>query len=324
MKRFYLISGLCLVLLTAHAQQIATFDDVELQNDSYYNGADLAGGFFSGGLWFPNEYVADWQYWSGFSVSNMKDIATPGYGNQYSAITGGGADESENYAVVFFPGELMLEFEQPVNVSGFELTNSTYAYLSMRDGDPSGFSKKFGGEDGADPDFFKLLVWGTDASGKLTHTVEFFLADFRKEKPEEKCIVNSWEWIDLSSLGTVVSLHFDMESSDMGEYGMNTPAYFCMDNFTVSETATHSGWLAQREPEITVFPNPVKDNFFVELTDGLKNIKLTASTGKILFQQEILGGQTIQISTLKGMPGGIYFLTVQEGGKSYTRKVLKK
>ena len=322
MKKIYLILFLSLVVFYASAQHVATFDDVELEAGSYYNGEDSAGGFLSGGFWFPNEYNADWQYWSGFSVSNITDNATPGYENQYSAITGSGAEDSENYAVVYFPGELKIEFEQPVDLTGFYATNSTLTYLLMRDGDPLGFSKKFGGESGQDPDFLKLLIWGTDESGNTTETVEFYLADYRDENPEMKYILNEWRWVDLSSIKNVTALHFGMESSDVGEYGMNTPAYFCMDDFTVG-TFTFSDRIAMQTPEINVFPNPVKDNFFVDLKDGFKTITLTDSNGRILFQQQVSEEQILQISALKDMPAGVYFLNVRDGDRIFIRKILR-
>jgi hypothetical protein len=229
MKNFYLIAGLWAALFSANAQHAATFDDVELQTGSFYNGSDGAGGFYSGGFWFPNEYNADWGSWSGFAVSNMKDSVTAGYGNQYSAITAGGVNNSEKYAVVYGSGGMRLELKNPAEISGVFVTNSTYVYLTMRDGDA--FSKKFGGADGTDPDYFKLTVSGFDIRGNRTAEVDFFLADFRFENSEEDYIVNTWEWLNLKSLGVVTALNFSLESTDMGDWGMNTPAYFCLDDF---------------------------------------------------------------------------------------------
>ena len=39
--------------------------------------------------------------------------------------------------------------------------------------------------------------------------------------------------MDLGSLGRVDSLMFALESTDVGEWGMNTPAFFCIDNLYV-------------------------------------------------------------------------------------------
>ena len=229
MKRFYLMAGLWAALFSASAREVATFDDFPLEPGSWYNGSDGAGGFASGGFWFPNDYNAAWGSWAGFSVSNKKDNTTAGYGNQYSAITAGGVDGSENYAVAFLAGELEMELENPAKLTGFYVTNSTYAYLSMQDGDA--YSKKFGGADGSEPDYFKLIVSGVDIFGNKTGEVEFFLADFRAENPDEDYLVNTWEWVNLSDLGVVTRLKFSLESTDLGDWGMNTPAYFCIDDF---------------------------------------------------------------------------------------------
>lgn len=53
-----------------------------------------------------------------------------------------------------------------------------------------------------------------------------------------------------------------MESSDVGEYGMNTPAYFCIDNFSAT-TITSSDLIFMEDAGANVFPNPVKDSFCV-------------------------------------------------------------
>jgi hypothetical protein len=125
-------------------------------------------------------------------------------------------------------GNLNIEFENPILLTGFYVTNSTYAYLSMRDGDS--YAKKFGGENGTDPDYFKLIISGTDIFGNLK-SVEFYLADFTFEDATEDYILKNWEWIDLSSLGVVTGVSFGFESSDMSFGYINTPTYFCIDDF---------------------------------------------------------------------------------------------
>ena len=63
----------------------------------------------------------------------------------------------------------------------------------------------------------------------VTGEVEFYLADYRFADNGEDYIVDTWEYIDLSSLGAVKSLEFGLSSSDVGDFGMNTPAYFALD-----------------------------------------------------------------------------------------------
>jgi len=107
------------------------------------------------------------------------------------------------------------------------VTNTTYAYLSMRNGDQ--FAKKFGGTDGNDPDWLKLTITGIDKDNNPTEQVVFFLADFRFSDNSQDYIIDKWKWVDLTSLGTVVGLELSISSSDVGAFGVNTPSYFALD-----------------------------------------------------------------------------------------------
>jgi hypothetical protein len=215
--------------------QVSDFEDLSLENESYWNGSDGSGAFISGLARFHNDYNPDYFSWSGWSYSNTTDILTPGYENQYSAITGGGFagnNPAGSYGISSLYGPAVIDFSSgnAHALEGVFITNSTYAALSMKQGD--WLAKKFGGDDGSDPDFFRLQVWGTKG-GVSTDTIAFYLADFRDEDPDKDYIVETWQWIDLGSLGKVDSLLFGLESSDVGEWGMNTPAYFCMDDLHV-------------------------------------------------------------------------------------------
>ena len=103
----------------------------------------------------------------------------------------------------------------------------------MRDGDA--FAKKFGGPTGNDPDFFKLTISGLDAGNAPTGTVDFYLADFRFANNALDYILTNWTLVDISSLPIHTrKLQFTLSSSDNGTFGMNTPAYFAVDNLTTA------------------------------------------------------------------------------------------
>lgn len=216
---------------------IATFDDLSLAPESYWNGSDGSGGFTSGGVYFGNYYDDTWgEYWEGFAYSNITDTITAGMDGQYNAITGGGQGDSENYAIEFVgwiePPTVTLNSAGVVD--SLYVTNNNYAYYSMLEGDA--FAKKFGGESGDDEDWFLLTITGKDAVGDITSTVDFYLADFRFADNSMDYIVDSWEYVDLTSLGVLKSLEFTLASSDVGELGMNTPAYFAMDTVVPEPT----------------------------------------------------------------------------------------
>jgi hypothetical protein len=98
----------------------------------------------------------------------------------------------------------------------------------MQNGDS--FAKVFSYDD---HDWFKLVIEGVDKNGNRTNTVEFYLADFRTSSSPG--IITEWTAVDLSSLGKVAEIRFDLQSSNVGAYGMNTPAYFCFDNLAIKK-----------------------------------------------------------------------------------------
>lgn len=202
-------------------------------NDSgtyYWNGSDETGGFTVNDVTFPNTFtVSSWgTSWEGFAYSNTTDTTTPGFDNQYSAYPGSGAGGSETYAISF--GSNTISYATPFDFSvgkGLFVTNTTYAALDMLNG--SGFSKQFGGDSGDDPDWFMLSVTGSN-DGIETGNMDFYLADYRFTDNSQNYIVDDWTFVNLSSLGEVDSLSFELSSSDNGDFGMNTPAYFALDN----------------------------------------------------------------------------------------------
>jgi hypothetical protein len=226
------------ILPVTQAQTVSTFESLPLGQDTFWNGSEMPNGTFfqDGNGVFPNFYSPDFGgYWGGgWAYSSMRDSTTAGFTNLYSAITGIGFDGSQNYAVgTFNPIINIGPAAIGKVVSGFYITNATYAALSMRDGDA--FAKKFGGDTGNDPDWFKITLRSYSDGVLSQDSVDKYLADFRFMDNDSDYILKKWEWVDLTSLGNTDSLQIYLSSSDNGAFGMNTPAYFCIDDFTTAD-----------------------------------------------------------------------------------------
>jgi hypothetical protein len=219
-----------LLLFTAAADSalasLADFDDLTLDTDSYWNGADGTGGFPSGAVTFNNNFT-DWgdgiTSWDGFAYSNRTNTTLQGLSSQYNVISGSGQGGSVNYGIGFvgwteFP---TITLNTARIIDGLYVNNNNYAYYTMLYGDSS-----FGVDPFAAGDWFTLTITGKDAAGVVTGSVDFYLADFRDGKSE---IVNIWHYVDLTGLGMVKSLEFSMDSSDYSYGYMNTPGYFAID-----------------------------------------------------------------------------------------------
>ncbi len=234
-----LLAGVLGTTTFANAEIVVDFEDVLLPSSTsagdFYNGSDSAGGFVSQGVDFNNDFNTAFGTWSGWAASNSTDTTTEGFDNQYSAFPGSGAVGSANFGVAFDSpfGNSVVNFSQPTEVTGTYITNGTYPALSMLNGDD--FAKKFGGDSGNEEDWFKLQIFGKDVSGNTTGTVDFYLADYHFADNSQDFVVEDWNWVDLTSLGTQVqSLEFELTSSDVGQFGMNTPSYFLVDNLTIT------------------------------------------------------------------------------------------
>jgi hypothetical protein len=234
--------GLSLLLVAnqpAAAQRVnVNFKDLTLDPESYYNGSDGAGYFTSHGAWFNNSYNPMYDSWSGWSYSNTTDETTGDFTNQYSAynLPNGGGYRGANFGVAynFNVGDAVIQLPQGTAPLSMRVTNTTYGAIVMRDGNQ--FAKKFGGDDGTDPDYFILSVIGLDYNNQVTGTVGFFLADYTFGDPNLNYIVSEWTEIDLRRLGAATWMAFQLTSSDNGPFGMNTPAYFAMDNLVLGPT----------------------------------------------------------------------------------------
>ncbi len=297
MKQIFTL--LCLLLTNAIlAQKVADFENFSLGQESFLNGEDGSGGFTSGDVFLQNTYDSEFMFWSGWAISNTTDVSSPGFMNQYSSIAGEGANSSSTYAVTFVGAEskLILEGESMGKpVKGLYLNNGTYPYLSMKNGDS--FAKKFGGADGSDPDFFVLTIKKYLDGVLSSDSVDFYLADYRFEDANEDYIVDAWTWVDLSSLGNVDSLSFTLNSSDVGQFGMNTPSYFCIDDVETTSVTSLDQISNLEEKQFTVSSIQVDDQIKVDNKNNLKAEGLIYSMQGQLLQTFRIDQQTSYVQT---------------------------
>ncbi|GAB5539228.1 MAG: hypothetical protein Salg2KO_13310 [Salibacteraceae bacterium] len=242
MKRSVLFGVIALFSLSAKTQTTTEgFESLALESDTFRNGSDMSAGFDFQPFMLPNQYdTAFGGSWSGFAMSTMRNDSTSGFSNQYSAITGSGYN-SDIYAVGYppFSGDLEVEInpllDQSIRLETMRVTNSAYAYFSMRDGDA--FAKQFGGESGNDPDYFNLHTVLVIDNTPID-TVTYPLADFTFQNNAMDYIVDSWEEVDLTGFDTAITdtsaLRFYFTSSDTAFGFINTPTYFCLDDLEYS------------------------------------------------------------------------------------------
>jgi Domain of unknown function (DUF4465)/PEP-CTERM motif len=256
----HLVGFLVLALPGLVRAEVVGFEDLSFPTgQSFWNGTDSIPNdgkgqnnqFTSQGVRFGNYHQDDqyqdskgvWQsytYWDGWAYSKMQDASKQGYGYQYqhAAIPGGGY-QSANYGVAYVDsaGPPWAEINLPAQrrLQGMYVTNTSYAYWSMKDGDNQ--AKALGSPN----DWVLLTIHGYDAAGSPIGSVPFYLADFRGLGGKPGTIVDQWTWVDLSSLGDARTLKFMLDENvenkwtyDEVHYSMNHPSYFAIDNLTLA------------------------------------------------------------------------------------------
>jgi len=237
----------CPALVGLRAEVVVDFADLTVPAAGYFNGDpgdkptgeswEVSTPWVSGSVSFSNtagrdvgsygEWSYNYTYWSGFAYSNVVDTTDSSFTNQYASKPGGGfGGPGTTYAIAYGNGAA-IDLPMPATVSGLQIANTTYAFGVMAFPDPNNFSTPLG------PNGW----FATTATGKLgtttTGSATFFLADLRGASPPG--ILATWAWFDLASLGTVDRIEFSFDGSDRHPtFGLNTPAYFAMDNLTVS------------------------------------------------------------------------------------------
>lgn len=302
----------------------ADFENLTLASNKFWNkrNVKLTNVFQEDEFEFANSYsVSNFgDYWSGgFAISTMKDTTTAGYGNLYSSYAGKGADTSKTYAVAQNNATLNGPISSTARLDGIYVTNTTYAALSMKNGDA--FAKKFGGATGNDSDFFILTIKGfmSNVSGPAFDSVNVYLADYRFTDNSKDYIVKDWIWVDLAKIKHADSLVFELSSSDVGQFGMNTPGFFAIDNLSYKLI----GGLKEGNSELAVsmYPNPAQNGITIETKERAK-VTIMDLNGRVLLEGAVeANNATVNIETLKT---GMYLVRVETAEGVATKKLLKQ
>lgn len=156
--------------------------------------------------------------WEGFTISKVASDTL----NQFACAAKGGvagvgtpfmvAYQGMKSPTMFFDGEYT-----PLEV---QICQSAYTLTSIKNGD--GFAKKF-----TKQDTLTLMIAGLDGEQNETNKVVYYLA-------VDSVFNEAWTKVDLSSIGKCMGLSFSLTSTDIGEYGMNTPGYFALDAMKIA------------------------------------------------------------------------------------------
>jgi len=315
------ITALLSFSLLAKAQITEGFENSMLDTVKLLNGSDgLRMHYFNTGeMIFPVKWDTTYKYWaSGWAMSKIIDntIENPNFTKHlYSAAPGFGVENGNGKA--FMVGQsgsfffLQRRNSGDFPLKGFYVSNSTYAYNSMKFGDM--FAKKFGGVSGNDQDSFVLIIRSFKQS-KAVDSQRVVLADFRFADANKDYILNQWKFVALKDAYTD-SISFDLVSSDNGQFGMNTPAFFVLDGVEFFGFNN----VSSKPKSCRVYPVPANDILNVETESELVSAAVVDYAGRTLYRT-IISGKSAQIPVAK-LPHGTYLLQVVTHGGAFTETI---
>ena len=197
-----------------------TYNDADscsqiLMNDGVFRLSHLPSAMAYGGM-----------SWEGFTLSTvsqdtanvfgcvanggLKGVATPYVIGYYSEWVSSSQGYSSN--IIDFNGEYYPE----------------YVYICQNSNTMEGITNGvFNSRPFTQEDTLTLIIQALDSTMQPTATTHYYLAvDGQKN--------NGWVKVPLNSLGKTSRLSFSMITTEIGEFGSNTPLYFALDGLTIN------------------------------------------------------------------------------------------
>ena len=190
---------------------------------------DYSYGYVGDDLRFEYFYNDEFNYWGGFAQSKMydTDLANGLFENQYS-VYNSKAKSGDNFLLYYYdsysePCDIVFKREG-IRLQSLYLNLTTYTYASITNEDINSFARVFGDGDYLKVVFTPLLDAETVVADKA---VECYVVDYRDGKRKADI---DWTKYDLLFDAEYYGVRVTIETTDVGDYGANTPLYIAMDD----------------------------------------------------------------------------------------------
>jgi hypothetical protein len=169
--------------------------------------------------------------WEGFTLSKVSQDTA----NVFGCVANGGlAGVATPYIIGYFSEWVTESQGFSSNIILFDQEYyPEYVYICQNSNTMEAIANGnvFNARPFAENDTLALIISALNASLEETQSITYYLAvDGEKN--------NGWVKVPLTALGKTAGLSFRMTTTDMGDYGANTPMYFALDGLTVNTEPT--------------------------------------------------------------------------------------
>lgn len=253
MKRFYSLLIIC-ISLTVSAEVItmdlATATDIAGNPIAY--SADYGTGYYDGtDVWdstyndsgvcqfiytnearfmlshLPSQNSYGGQSWEGFTLSRVSQDTA----NVFGCVANGGlSGEATPYVIAYFSDWVTESQGYSSNLILFdEAYYPEYVYICQNSNTMKAITEGgvFNARAFTEEDTLALIISAIDGSFQETKSITYYLAVDGETNSD-------WVKVPLNALGKTAGLSFRMTTTDIGQFGMNTPMYFALDALTVN------------------------------------------------------------------------------------------
>lgn len=258
-------------------------------------GWDTAWGGYWSNLWAFSRQYYNFEEPSNFTKQLL--AAKPG---------GGAEDGGQVYAIGAQNTYLLNKRNTEQGISGFYVSNTTFAFNSMRLGDNIG--KKF---QAADKDSFVLIVRAYQ-NQTLRQEKRVYMADFRATNADKHFILDSWQYVAMDYPDSD-SIHFELQSSDVGSFGINTPTYFALDAIDFVFGARNNN---VSTTVLNAYPNPCTNRLYLANSANIRSAEICDYRGRTSLTISDIG----EYINVRDLTPGLYYLRAQDesGHTQYT------
>lgn len=212
----------------------------------------------------PSQNSYGGQSWEGFTLSRVSQDTA----NVFGCVANGGvAGEGTPYVIGYFSDWVTESQGYSSNLILFdEAYYPEYVYICQNSNTMKAITEGgvFNARAFTEEDTLALVISAIDGAFQEIATTVYYLAvDGEKN--------NGWVKVPLNALGKTAGLSFRMTTTDMGQFGMNTPMYFALDALTVNtDSIANSLYPIPNNP----LPEPncqklIRDGQLLLLRDGV-------------------------------------------------------
>ena len=218
--------------------------------DSTYNDSGICQFIYTNDARFmlshlPSQDSYGGMSWEGFTISKVSQDTA----NVFGCVANGGlAGVGTPYVIGYYSSWITESLEYSSNIILFDQEYyPEYVYFCQNSNTMEAITHGgvFNARAFTENDTLGLIISALNSGIEETKSITYYLAvDGEKN--------NGWIKVPLTALGQAAGLSFRMTTTDIGQFGENTPMYFALDGLTVNtEIATTLPQVAVQQPKAT-------------------------------------------------------------------------